>query len=118
MRRFNANWALTSQLRTMVQAAGITLPPAKAYRDKVEGFMGTRGTYQVGACVIDTDGHYYRVDEERHFALKTYHGKDASWHLAADDAGRVFYTPSGFFKHALDTITDWEATPFTLENSR
>jgi hypothetical protein len=56
-KRFNANWGLVSCLRKIVKEAGIVLPEPSEGRQKVSGFMGSRGEYRIGDCVICTYAH-------------------------------------------------------------
>lgn len=117
MKQFNANHMLTAQLRKMVKDAGIVLPKPTAYRDKVMGFMGDRGEYQIGDCLITTDGHYSDENDDSIYCLKFYKGKDAWWHLAAHN-GKVYFSPTGCFnivdREDLNCLNDWEETPFVI----
>lgn len=115
MKKFNANWQLAQQLKKMTEDAGIILPPPTPERSKVFGFMGSRGEYKIGDCSISTYGHYGNEDDDSHYSLKFYKGKDAHWYLAADESGRVWFSPTGFFRTEIESLTDWEETPFTLE---
>ena len=115
MRQFNPNSVLADQLRDMVQKAGIILPRPIRHRDKVLGFMACRGQYTVGDCVIDTYGHYHDENDDRHYSLKFYKDKDAYWHLAVDRERRVWFSPTGCFNCNINSLTDWEPTPFTIK---
>lgn len=118
MHTFNANWQLAEQLRQMILDSGQTLKKVVAYRDKVMGFMGSRGEYVVGDCMIDSYGHYNDENDERHFSLRFYKGKPSGCHLVADDQKRVWFSPSGmgnFCDINPNDLTDLEPTPFILK---
>lgn len=115
MKQFNANISLVDQLRTMIQSAGIVLPKPSMEREKMMGFMGSRGQYTVGDCVIDTYGHYNDENDDRHYSLKSYKGKDTWWHLFANPKGEVYFSPTGCFNTPVEALTDFEPTPFVIE---
>ena len=125
MHQFNPNHQLRTTMRELIVSAGIILPKPVPFRDKVMGFMGSRGEYTVGDCVISTYGHYSNENDDTHYALKFYKGKDAYWHLATENK-QVWFSPTGVFnlpqgtaetnwRADLTKLTDWELTPFKID---
>ena len=96
---------------------GVTLRPLIAYRDKAIGCMASSGEYTVGDCVLNDDSHYTYFPNvtERHWSLKFYKGKDAYWHLGIDDDGQIWFSSIGFFNNDIQTLKDWEKTPFKFD---
>lgn len=94
-------------------AKSIEVKPLQAGRPKSEGFMAESGSYTIGDFVLDDYGHYFKLDEPRHWSLKSYRGKDAYWHLGLDAEGKVWFSPSGFFSGNIPD--DWEPTDLVID---
>lgn len=117
LQQFNPNICLVKQLKHILLDNNIKFQGPPAFiMSKMMGYMGTKGDFVVGDYQISTYGHYHTEDED-HFSLKKCKGKDAYWHLAVDQDGKVWFSPTGFFgfNKKIEDINDWEETSLKME---
>ena len=113
MKQFNANFALEGWIRVNIEPH-MEVKPLVAYREKMSGAMMQSGEYTWGDYVIDDYAHYQTAEGERKWSLRRYRDKDATWHLASDKDGKVWFSPTGFFSSKIEELTDWEPTDMVI----